>query len=160
MFKTTVITQDGDGKDVEDTLYFHMFIEDLIKLDKTFPDGFESFWKEYESLFGFSNGVDIRDETFVEPTEEQKNKMATQILKMFTTLIELGYGTVDKTTNRFSKDKKSYKKFRKGAVYDEVLFKLMSDTEFSIAFITGVVPQKRTDKIAALKPASDAVVRS
>lgn len=149
MFIIDLKYEDADGLVKNNRCYFKMFVDDVKKLNDHFPNGFESFWKEYERKTGFTNGVDVRDETFVEPTEQEKIELGQQILDMFRKMAELSYGTIDKKLNRFQKASgKEFKQFRKSEMYDELMSLLISDTELAIKFFNDVLPKKRIDEMS------------
>lgn len=117
MFKDTITYTDYNGTERTKDLYFNISRAEIIELEMTTPGGLE---RRMTKIYNEKNTVEI--------------------MKFLKFLIVKSYGEKDPTGDRFVKNHEIVDSFLQTEAYSEFMMKLMSDTEFMVEFMLGIMP--------------------
>lgn len=118
MFKDTITYEDFDGNVREETVYFNLSRMEAIDL-------FVSHNNDYQGYL----------ESIVESGDSKL------IVDTFSDFIKKTYGVKSEDGTRFVKNDELTEAFVQSAVYDEIMMKLVTNEQYVIAFVDGVVPK-------------------
>lgn len=114
MFTDSITYTDFDGNERTEKIYFNLTKAEALKLDA-------SNYSEY-----LQKVLDAGDNS--------------KILEAYEKFIDLGYGEKSEDGRRFVKSDEILQNFKTSLIFDEFYFKLLSDPEYAINFMIGVLP--------------------
>lgn len=117
MFKDSITYTDYDGNERTKDLYFNISKAEFIEIEMMSPGTitvqFEQAMKELD---------------------------VSSMMKLLKFLIVKSYGVKDVDGNRFVKSQENLDAFLQTEAYTEFLMKLLSDNEYSLKFMKGIMP--------------------
>lgn len=114
MFSDTITYTDFDGNERKEKIYFNLTKAEALKLDA-------SNYTEY-----LQSVLDSED--------------PEKILEAYEKFIDLGYGEKSEDGRRFVKSDEILQNFKTSLIFDEFYFKLLSDPNYAINFMVGILP--------------------
>ena len=125
MFMHTVKYEDFNGVQKERDIYFNMSEPEM------------TFWETSESG-GLSNIID----------RITKTKDTPMIMKYFEEIIDRSYGIKSDDGESFDKSEAILNKFKHSKAFEVFFMQLISDPDFAIKWIQGLLPAKYRDAIS------------
>lgn len=117
MLKKTITYEDYDGNTITEDFYFNLTKAELIKMELSEQGGLS---EAYERI------INARD--------------VPEMIRIFDQLIEKAYGVKSPDGKRFIKNEEVYEAFKENPAYDVVFSELITDTEKSLEFFNGIIP--------------------
>lgn len=114
MFTDTITYTDFDGNERKEKIYFNLTKAEALKLDA-------SNYAEY-----LQSVLDSED--------------PEKILDAYERFIDLGYGEKSEDGRRFVKSDEILQNFKTSLIFDEFYFKLLSDPNYAVDFMVGILP--------------------
>lgn len=119
MIKQTISYEDFDGNQQQEDHYFHLSKKELIDMEIAEPGGLAA---KLERIGKEANG--------------------REIMAMFQQIVAAAYGQrVDGSSTKFYKSQKVSDEFMGSLAYDAFFTKLLTDSNFAVEFINGVIPK-------------------
>lgn len=125
MIKQTVTYENLDGKEVTETLYFHISKSEMIRY--------------------VANDIVNPDELIEVANMETNPEQKTRLFNIFEQFIGISYGTKSEDGNRFVKDEEATKAFMTSPVYDAFIDELLSSEKVAADFVAGLFPKDLSD---------------
>lgn len=125
MIKQTVTYENLDGKEVTETIYFHISKSEMIRY--------------------VANDIVNPDELIKVANMETSPEQKTQLFNIFEQFIGISYGMKSENGNRFIKDEEATKAFMTSPVYDAFMDKLLSSEKVAADFVVGLFPKDLSD---------------
>ena len=127
MQKIDITYNDFDGNKIEETLWFHLYKNDLIEMELSEKEGMQAYLQGI-----LSSGDNLA------------------IFTMFKRFLQESYGERDpKDPTVFDKSDEAVRRFVNSPRLDEVAFKLMQDEDFAAKFIVGLMPEDLKGAVTA-----------
>lgn len=117
MLKKTITYEDYDGNTITEDFYFNLTKAELIKMELSEQGGLS---EAYERI------INARD--------------VPEMIRIFDQLIEKAYGVKSPDGKRFIKNEEVYEAFKENPAYDVIFSELITDTEKSLEFFNGIIP--------------------
>ena len=123
MLKKTITYEDFDGNTVSEDFFFHLSQAELVELELSHKDGLS------ESLKRIIEAEDGRG-----------------IVAEFKNIILTAYGKKSDDGRQFIKNQQVREEFASTEAYSSLFMELVTDTDFAIEFINGIIPTKMLEE--------------
>jgi len=131
VLKKTITYEDFDGNTVSEDFFFHLSQAELVELELSHKDGLS------ESLKRIIEAEDGRG-----------------IVAEFKNIILTAYGKKSDDGRQFIKNQQVREEFASTEAYSSLFMELVTDTDFAIEFINGIIPTKISKKLLRLQRSS------
>lgn len=128
MFSYTVEYEDYNGNSRKEILYFNLSAAELLRLQNTTPGGYASYIQKV---------IDSNDNG--------------EIWTTFEDMIRMSYGVKSDDGQHFTKVRDGHKianDFIDTPAYDTFMLALISNSDLAAAFVNGILPQEKLQKMA------------
>ena len=127
MQKIDITYNDFDGNKVDETLWFHLYKNDLVEMELSEKDGMQAYLQGI-----LASGDNLA------------------VFTMFKRFLTASYGERDPMDpTMFDKSDEATRRFVNSPRLDEVAFKLMQDEDFAAKFMIGLMPEDLQPAVAA-----------
>ena len=117
MFSDKITYEDFNGDEVTEEVYFNISKMEALELETRYPEGYG------EHLQSIVDGNDVKE-----------------IFEAFKDIVKTSSGVKSEDGKRFVKSDTEYEKFKASPVYDEFMMKLMTEEDYALDFVLGVMP--------------------
>lgn len=127
MLKKTISYEDFNGKQVEQTCYFHLSKSELVELEMSRPGGLQAW---LQRIIEAEDGKSLMEE--------------------FKNLILKAYGKRTEDGSGFRKSQALREEFEASQAYDTLFMEVATDADAAAAFVNGIVPNNMQTELAKL----------
>lgn len=131
MFSDKITYEDFNGNIEVEEVFFNISKMESLELEASYPGGYA---------------------TYLQQVAESEDP--SEVIAAFKDIVKKAYGVKSEDGKRFIKSDEEFKKFEESPAYDEFMIKLMSEENYALDFIIGVMPSTEgVTKEAILKDA-------
>ena len=117
MFSDKITYEDFNGNTEAEEVFFNISKMESLELEASYPGGYANYLQQ------------------VAESED-----VAKILEAFKDIVKKAYGVKSEDGKRFVKSEEEFKKFEESPVYDEFMIKLMTEENYALDFVLGVMP--------------------
>lgn len=117
MFSDKITFEDFNGNTVTEEIFFNISKMEMLEMDASHNGQYGEYLQE------IANTEDVQ-----------------ALLGAFKDIVKLSYGVKSEDGKRFVKSDEEFKKFEESPAYDEFMIKLMTQEDYALKFILGVMP--------------------
>ena len=126
MIKQDITYTNFEGEQETETLYFHLNKVELMEM-------------QVSEKRGLAQSI----------TDIQKAENNKEIFRLFKEIVLRAYGERSEDGKKFIKNERLREEFEGSLAYEELMVKLVTETDFAVKFVNGIMPAGMADQIAA-----------
>ena len=126
MIKQDITYTNFDGEQETETLYFHLNKVELMEMQVSEKRGLAQYI-----------------------TDIQKAENNKEIFRLFKEIVLRAYGERSEDGKKFIKNERLREEFEGCLAYEELMVKIVTETDFAVKFVNGIMPAGMADQIAA-----------
>lgn len=126
MIKQDITYTNFEGEQETETLYFHLNKVELMEMQVSEKRGLAQYI-----------------------TDIQKAENNKEIFRLFKEIVLRAYGERSEDGKKFIKNERLREEFEGSLAYEELMVKLVTETDFAVKFVNGIMPAGMADQIAA-----------
>ena len=126
MIKQDITYTNFEGEQETETLYFHLNKVELMEMQVSEKRGLAQYI-----------------------TDIQKAENNKEIFRLFKEIVLRAYGERSEDGKKFIKNERLREEFEGCLAYEELMVKLVTETDFAVKFVNGIMPAGMADQIAA-----------
>lgn len=132
MIKKTLTYTDFNGNKVTEDAYFHLTKSEVVEMEIMGGEGTKSFSDKLKEVGASKDGK--------------------LILKTFKDILRAAYGRQSEDGRRFVKKPEFFEEFLQSEAYSELFMQLVTDAEFAVEFVKGLLPSELVAEAEEKKP--------
>lgn len=126
MIKQDITYTNFEGEQETETLYFHLNKVELMEMQVSEKRGLAQYI-----------------------TDIQKAENNKEIFRLFKEIVLRAYGERSEDGKKFIKNERLREEFEGCLAYEELMVKIVTETDFAVKFVNGIMPAGMADQIAA-----------
>ena len=126
MIKQDITYTNFEGEQETETLYFHLNKVELMEMQVSEKRGLAQYI-----------------------TDIQKAENNKEIFRLFKEIVLRAYGERSEDGKKFIKNERLREEFEGSLAYEELMVKIVTETDFAVKFVNGIMPAGMADQIAA-----------
>lgn len=126
MIKQDITYTNFEGEQETETLYFHLNKVELMEMQVSEKRGLAQYI-----------------------TDIQKAENNKEIFRLFKDIVLRAYGERSEDGKKFIKNERLREEFEGCLAYEELMVKIVTETDFAVKFVNGIMPAGMADQIAA-----------
>ena len=126
MIKQDITYTNFEGEQETETLYFHLNKVELMEMQVSEKRGLAQYI-----------------------TDIQKAENNKEIFRLFKEIVLRAYGERSDDGKKFIKNERLREEFEGSLAYEELMVKLVTEADFAVKFVNGIMPAGMADQIAA-----------
>lgn len=126
MIKQDITYTNFEGEQETETLYFHLNKVELMEMQVSEKRGLAQYI-----------------------TDIQKAENNKEIFRLFKEIVLRAYGERSEDGKKFIKNERLREEFEGSLSYEELMVKLVTEADFAVKFVNGIMPAGMADQIAA-----------
>lgn len=126
MIKQDITYTNFEGEQETETLYFHLNKVELMEMQVSEKRGLAQYI-----------------------TDIQKAENNKEIFRLFKDIVLRAYGERSDDGKKFIKNERLREEFEGSLAYEELMVKIVTEADFAIKFVNGIMPAGMADQIAA-----------
>lgn len=126
MIKQDITYTNFEGEQETETLYFHLNKVELMEMQVSEKRGLAQYI-----------------------TDIQKAENNKEIFRLFKEIVLRAYGERSEDGKKFIKNERLREEFEGSLTYEELMVKLVTEADFAVKFVNGIMPAGMADQIAA-----------
>lgn len=126
MIKQDITYTNFEGEQETETLYFHLNKVELMEMQVSEKRGLAQYI-----------------------TDIQKAENNKEIFRLFKEIVLRAYGERSEDGKKFIKNERLREEFEGSLAYEELMVKIVTEADFAVKFVNGIMPAGVADQIAA-----------
>ena len=126
MIKQDITYTNFEGEQETETLYFHLNKVELMEMQVSEKRGLAQYI-----------------------TDIQKAENNKEIFRLFKEIVLRAYGERSEDGKKFIKNERLREEFEGSLAYEELMVKIVTETDFAVKFVNGIMPAGMAEQIAA-----------